>query len=118
MSQADWDRLQYYSRRVKSMRITGSGVDDYEVHPSTYIRIAEFQSSSLFPSLRRLYCDLNLGEISFSHIFRFLLPLRVLDSLVLYGIDVGPFLAALSSSPQMLSRIVLRNSKMSADILK
>jgi hypothetical protein len=101
---------------------------DRKVHPSTYIRIAQLQSSALFPSLRRLHCILGGG--SFSHIFLFLSPL--LDSLELHGTPsylqgfdnaiVGPFLATLSNSPQMLSRIVLRlpscNDRMSVDVLK
>jgi hypothetical protein len=119
VSQADWDRLQYYSRRVKSIRIINA--DDFNVHPSTYIRIAHLQSSSvtLFPCLRRIYCDLSENS---SHIFLFLSPL--LDSLEFYNIEsfentiVGPLLATLSSSPQMLSRIVLHDGRISVDILK
>ena len=117
VSKADWDRLQYYTRRVKDFTLV---YDNSHAHPSTYVRIAQLQSSTLFPSLRRLYCCL---EDSYaSHIFLFLSPL--LDSLSLSNIGgfentvVGPFLATLSSSPQMLSHIVLDGGEISADILK
>ena len=85
----------------------------------TYVRIAQLQTSALFPSLRHLeYCP---NERS-SNIFLFLSPL--LDSLEIYyfqGLEntvVGPFLVTLSSSPQMLRRIVLRDGRMSVDIFK
>ena len=117
MSQTEKDILQYYSRKVKSF-VMSSNTHDPRVHPSTYTQIAQIQPSALFPSLRRFYYD--LGNRSISHIFLFLSPL--LDSLELSNIRgferiiVGPFLAALSS--QMLSKIVLQNGRMSADILK
>ena len=124
MSQADWDRLQYYSRKVKLFAGTKSLTGDAKIHPSTYIRIAQLQSSPLFPSLRHLYYNLvSLDESiykSISHIFLFLSPL--LDSLELYNIKgfentiIGPFLATLSS--KTLSRIILDTGRMSADILK
>ena len=116
MSQTDKDRLQYYSRKVKSF-IMSPNTHDPQVHPSTYIRIAQFHPSALFPSLRHLYC---LDQGSISHISLFLSPL--LESLELNYIGgfedtiVGPFLATLSS--QTLSKIVLRDGQMSADILK
>jgi hypothetical protein len=120
VSQADWERLQYYSRKVKSFMFRN--IDDplWQVHPSTYFRIAQLQSSALFPSLRHLHYNLSNSTISDSHIFFFLSPL--LDSLELINIKgfestiVGPFLATLSS--QMLSRIVVRSGRMSVDILK
>ena len=119
MSQADWDRLQYYSRKVKFFEAM-TDKDCPEVHPLTYFRIAQLQSSALFPSLRHL--RYNLGEFSsvIPQIFLFLSPL--LDSLELFNIRglentvVGSFLATLSSP--MLSRIVLRAGEMSVDILK
>ena len=88
--------------------------------PSTYVRIAQLQSSALFPCLRRLHCSLE--DRFTSHIFLFLSPL--LESLSLTEIGgfentvVGPFLASLSSSPQMLSYIALDAGEISADILK
>ena len=116
MSQEDWVRLQYYSRKVKFF--SGIMKDDLQVHPTTYNRIAQLlKSTSLFPSLRRFRYDLDLDV---THIFLFLSPL--LDSLELFNfmgsenIIVGPFLAAIS--PQMLSRIVLCSGRMSGDILK
>ena len=123
MSLADWDRLQFYSRRVKFVCTY-----DYanQVHPSTYVRIAQLQSRSspLFPSLRRLEYHLYTKCISKnSNIFLFLLS-PLLDSLELSNIRgfestiVGPFLATLSSSPRMLRRIVLHSGRMPVDILK
>ena len=117
MSQADWDRLQYYSRKVKSLTFRDI---DPRVHPSTYLRIAQLQLSIHFPSLRQL--RFVLGDTSKSHasLSSFLLPL--LDSVELVNIRrfediiVGPFLASLSS--QMLSRIVLQNGQMSVGTLK
>ena len=117
MSEADWDRLQYYSRKVKFIAMSPD-THGPQVHPSTYIRIAQLQTSVLFPSLRRLHY--NLGNNFISHIFLFLSPL--LHSLELFNIGgfenniVGPFLATLSS--QMLTRIVLHTGRMSADVLK
>jgi hypothetical protein len=102
------------------MSIDPQSVPQPEVHPSTYIRIAQLQSSALFPSLRRIHCC--LSESINSYIFLFLSPL--LDSLEFYDTDgfdntvVGLFLATLSSSPQMLRRIALRSGEMSVDILK
>jgi hypothetical protein len=120
VSQADWDRLQYYSRKVKFFILLAidTDIDGPQVHPSTYIRIAQLQSSALFPSLRHLHY--HLDDRSISHIFLFLSPL--LDSLTLSNIGgfentiVGPFLANLSSP--MLSRIILRTGRMSVDIFK
>ena len=116
VSQADWDRLQYYSRKVKSFAaMSDEAADDFEVHPSTYLRIAQLQSSSLLPSLRHLRCT--LCDMS---IFLFQSPL--LESLELHNISgnentiVGPFLTTLSS--QMLNRIVLNSGRLSADIFK
>ena len=92
--------------------------DQPHVHSLTYFRIAQLQSSALFPSLRRLCYD--LGDPSIPQIFLFLSPL--LNSLELFNINgfedtiVGPFLATLSSP--MLSRVVLRNGAMSVDIFK
>ena len=118
MSQADWDRLQYYSRKVK---VFNSKTAIYAVHPSSYIRITQLlQSSPLFPLLRSLENDMKYGDNI--HIFLFLSPL--LHSLTLDKIRgfentvVGPFLATLSSSPQMLRRIVLRTGRLSVDIIK
>ena len=117
MSQADWDRLQYYSRKVKFFSDYPDDTD-LPIHLSTYFRIAQIQSSALFPSVRRL--RYNLNDDSILYIFFFLSPL--LDSLELLDIKgfedtiVGPFLAALSS--QILSRIVLRDGRMSVDSLK
>ena len=117
VSKADWDRLQYYTRRVKDFTLA---YDNSQVHPSTYVRIAQLQTSAIFPSLCRLYCCLE--DRCTSHIFLLLSPL--LDSLSLSNIGgfentvVGPFLASLSSSPQMLSQIALYAGEISADILK
>ena len=94
-----------------------------QVHPSTYFRIAQLQSSALFPSLRHLQYNLKHASNSDSHIFFFLSPF--LDSLEFINIKgfedtiVGPFLVTLSSQqPQILSRIVLRSGQMSVGILK
>ena len=103
----------------KAKLFTGVPPDTYglQVHPSTYFRIAQQQSSVLFPSLRRLH--FTLGDKSISHIFFFTSPL--LDSLELFNIRgsentiVGLLLATLSSQ---VSRIVLHTGRMSADILK
>ena len=109
MSHADLDRLQYYSRKVKFFEYTA---EDDRVHPSTYFRIGHLWSSALFPSLRHLHYHLN--GMSISHIFLHLSPL--LDTLTLDNIGgfestaVGPFLATLSSSSQMLRRIVLNTT--------
>ena len=102
--QGDWDRLQYYSRRVKLVCTASNGP---QVHPLTYVRIAQLQSSALFPSLRRL--EYNLNFMSTSNIFRFLSPL--LDSLELNNIRgfentiVGPFLAFKSASDAQEDRL-------------
>ena len=120
MSQTDKDRLQYYSRKVKTFIVPppDTHASDPQVHPSTYIRIAQIQPSALFPSLRHL--DYNMCDRTISHIFLFLSPL--LDSLALYDIKsfentiVGPFLATHSS--RLLSKIVLSDGQMSADTLK
>ena len=113
VSQADWDRVQYYSRKVKSLVLYD---DHVRVHPSTYIRIAQLlQSTSLFPSLRHIA----QYSVDITHIFLFLSPL--LESLELSSISgfenaiIGPFLATLSSL--MLRRISL-TGEMSVDILK
>ena len=117
MSKADWDRLQYYSRKVKSFIALPSDFHDPEIHPSTFVQIAQLQSSVLFPSLRHLHCDLGVCSLS---LFLFLSP--HLNSLELFNIGdmentiVGPFLATLSS--QTLSRIFLHDGRLSADILK
>ena len=119
MSEDDWDRLQYYSQKVKFFKATDTDLDR-QVHPSTYFRIAQLQSSALFPSLRHLHYNLSHASISDSHIFFFQSPL--LDSLEFVNIKgfentiVGPFLASLSS--QVLSRIVLRSGQLPMDILK
>ena len=125
MSQADWDRLQYYSRKVKFFIAIDSNTDDHRVHLSTYFRIAQLQSSesALFPSLRRFHYNLGNRSIPPSHIFLFLSPR--LDSLTLHNIRdfentvVGPFLENLATlSSQMLSKIVLHSGRMSGNILK
>ena len=118
MSQADWDRLKYYSRRVKSFRFYDPV--NPQVHPSIYRQIAELPSSALFPSLRHLRYD--LGNTRNSRIFlsSFISPL--LDSLELVNFGgfedgiVATFLATLTS--QMISRIILHNGQMSVDIFK
>ena len=121
MSQADWDRVQYYSRKVKSFIFNDDASYSFiRVHQSTYFRFAQLlQSNSLFPSLRHLKFDrYSSGDIT--HIFLFLSPL--LNSLEFININeiehtiIGPFLATLSS--QILHRIILRNGKMSANILE
>ena len=119
MSEADWDRLQYYARKVKFFEFISE--DHPRVHPSTYFRIGHLWSFALFPSLRRLHYRLN--EMSISHIFLHLSPL--LDSLTFDNIGgfentvVGPFLATLSISPQMVRRIVLNTTgQMSVDVFK
>ena len=119
MSQADRDRLLYYSRKVKIFEFI---YKEPEVHPSTYLRIGQLFSSGLFPSLRHLSYDLDYyNKMSYFQIFLHLVS-PLLDSLELSDIKdventiVGPFLASLSS--QMLRRIVLTNGKLSGDILK
>ena len=122
VSRADWGRLEYYSRKVKSFnfRDTTGGHHD-QVHPLTYFRIAQLQSSALFPSLCHL--RYNLRNSATPHILLFVSPL--LYSVELFNIPteyeddiVRPFLATLSESSQMLSRIVLRSGRMATDILK
>jgi hypothetical protein len=121
VSQADVDRLQYYSRRVKSFVVedTRPDLDNAPcVHPSTYIRIAQLlQSNPLFPSLRRLTFDMSEMLITYN-IFLFLSPR--LESLELTSVNeehtIVAILANLSS--QMLRRIVIHDGKMSADFLK
>ena len=119
MLRADWDRLQYYSRKVKVFSSDTS--INAAIHLSTYVRIAQLlQSFPLFPSLRSFEYDLDYEDNT--HFFLFLSPL--LDSLSLNNIRgfensvVGPFLATLSSCPQMLSHIALDTGEISADILK
>ena len=119
VSQADWDRLQYYSRRVKTFIVVYIDRGP-QVHPSTYVRITELQTSTLFPSLRHLECY--FGDKTIPPITLFLSPR--LDSLSFHYIGgfentaVEPFLATLSSSPQMLTRIVLNSGRMSGEFLK
>ena len=80
VSQADWDRLQYYSRKVKIFgaiypddpgevwsTLNAPNASHPQVHSSTYVRIAQLQSSALFPHLRHLHY--NLADRSISHIF-------------------------------------------------
>ena len=66
LSQVDWDKLQYYSRKVKFFIALPPDNYDVEVHPSTYIRIAQLQSSALFPSLRHFRYDLDAESLSLS----------------------------------------------------
>ena len=112
--------MQYYSRRVKFIHTNSDHADDFQVHPSTYNRIAQLQTSALFPSLRRLECYFGVSTSSYI----FLCPSPLLDSLQLYHFSgfedsvVGPFLTTLSSFPQMLTRIVLCDGRISVDILK
>ncbi|KAF8801972.1 hypothetical protein BYT27DRAFT_7261408 [Phlegmacium glaucopus] len=118
ISQADWNRLEYYPRKVKVFYAMPSNIMDPQFIPSIYIRIAQLQSSALFPSLRHLCCQLEAG--STSHIFLFLSP--SLESLELTNIAgsentfVRPFLDTLSSA--MLKWIVLRNGWLSCGTLK
>ena len=118
MSQADWDRLQYYSRKINVFFVADNSYDDSLIHPSTYLRIAQLQSSALFPSLRDLHYELD--DSSKSHIFLFQSPL--LDSISLHEIEgfentvVGPFLATLSSPT--LRRITLSSGRMSVNTFK
>jgi hypothetical protein len=118
VSQADCDRLRYYSRKVKSF-IFNNSYDYSPVHPSTYIRFAQLlQSTYLFPLLRHFTFDRSDRD-DLTHIFLFLSPL--LESLELIDINgvehtlVGPFLATLSSQ---MRQIILHNGQMSADNLK
>jgi hypothetical protein len=116
VSQADCDKLQYYSRRVKFFEFICE--DSPRIHPSTYFRIGQLWSTALFPSLRRLHYYLD--EDFISHIFLHLSPL--LHSLELFNIRgfentiVQPFLATLSSP--MIRHIVLRNGELSVDTFK
>ena len=114
----DWDRFDFYSRKVKVFHTMSPAqvmaINDPELHPSTYFRIAQLQSSTLLPSLRHLRYSLDPRSIS--HIFFF--PSPSLESLELTNIAgfenlVGSFLATLPSP--MLSRIVLRAGRMSVD---
>ena len=112
--------MEYYSRKIKSFIF--HDIDNPKVHPSTYFRIAQLQSSALFPSLRHFRYDLIRSHTvaSDSQIFLFVSPL--LDSLELVNFKgfentiVAPFLATLSS--QMLNRIVLRSGLIAADVLE
>jgi hypothetical protein len=123
VSQSDWDRLQYYARKVKFFIVA---IDDDtndpspQVHPSTYFRIAQRQSSALLPSLRHLHYNLSNTSISDYHIFFFQSPLLgSIEFIDIKGLEktiVGPFLTTLPS--QLLSRIVLRSGQLSVDILK
>ena len=82
MTRADWDRLQYYCRRVNFIC---SGTYGPPVHPSTYVRIGQIQSRSsspLFPSLYQLKYELFFNCIFENfNVFLFLSPL--LESLEL-----------------------------------
>jgi hypothetical protein len=121
VSQADWDRVQYYSRKVKSFVFLGTPYEYSPVHHSTYIRLAQLlQSTSLFPSLRHFKFNINQyfdGDIT--HIFLFLSPLlNSLEFINIHGIEhtiVGPFLGVLFSQ---MRRIILRDGQMLADNLK
>jgi hypothetical protein len=120
VSQSDWDRLQYYSRKVKSFVAIDTNDRYPQVHSSTYFRIAQRQSSALLPSLRHLQYNLSNTSISDSHIFFFQSPLlNSIEFINIKGFEktiVGPFLATLPS--QLLSRIVLRSGELSVDIFK
>ena len=121
MSQEDWDRLQYYSRKVKIFgSFSAMNVIHPRIHPSTYFRIGQLRSSALFPSLQQLRYFLHDGAVS--HIFLFLSPM--LFSVALFNIRgfentiVGPFLASLSSECPMLCQIALRNGQLPVEIFK
>ena len=117
MSQADRDRLQYYSRKVKFFKFTSEKI--IQVHPSTYLRIGQLCSPALFPSLRHLSYSLNPNEMPIFHIFLHIAS-PLLDSLELYEITyaentiIGPFFASLSSP--MLRHITLCEGYLSGDI--
>ena len=94
MSQADWDRLQYYFRRVKLFTI---GQCELKVHPLAYFRI-QLQTSALFPSLRHLYYNMGGKSYPISRLSPIFLLSPLLDSLELFNFNgkentiVGPFL--------------------------
>ncbi|KAF8801987.1 hypothetical protein BYT27DRAFT_7244930 [Phlegmacium glaucopus] len=120
VSRADWNRLEYYARKVKVFQTMPSDTIGREVVPSTYIRIAQLQSSALLPSLRHLCYSLKARSTSTSHIFLFLSP--SLESLELTNTTdsentlVQSFLDTVSSP--VLKRIVLHTRRLSSSTLK
>ncbi|KAF8816027.1 hypothetical protein BYT27DRAFT_7333574 [Phlegmacium glaucopus] len=118
VSRANWDRLENYARKVKVFKAMPSDTKGPKVVPPTYIRIAQLQSSALFPSLRHLCCSLEAG--STSHVFLFLSPsLELLELTNTAGSEntlLGLVLDTLASP--MLKRIVLRNGWLSCSTLE
>lgn len=121
MSEADWERFNWYARRVKSFCYTRDP-DSLDIAMHVYFRIAQLRRQPLLPSLRHLKCPhICQDDFLISSICLFLTPsLKVLDFEKITGVEdklIGTFLHTLLCEGARIEKIVLVGEGLTKDTL-
>lgn len=121
VSDSDWDRFDWYARRVKSFCYTRDP-DSLDIAMHVYFRIAQLRKQPLLPSLRHLKCPhISQDDFLISSICLFLTPsLKILDFEKITGVEdklIGTFLHTLLCEGARIERIELVGEGLTRDTL-
>ena len=121
VTQADWERFDYYARRVKSFCYTHDP-DSLDIAMHVYFRVAQLRSTPLLPSLRHLKCPhMSPDDFLISSICLFLTPsLKFLHFEKITGVEdklIGTFLHTLLVEGARIQQVTLIGEGLTKDTL-
>lgn len=121
MTQADWERFDYYARRVKSFCYTHDP-DSLDIAMHVYFRIAQLRQTPLLPSLRHLKCPhMSPDDFLISSICLFLTSsLKFLYFEQITGVEdklIGTFLHTLLCEGAKIQEVTLIGEGLTRDTL-
>ncbi|RXW15705.1 hypothetical protein EST38_g10149 [Candolleomyces aberdarensis] len=117
----DWDRFDWYARRVKKFCYTRDP-DNLDIAMHVYFRMAQLRTSPILPSLRHLYCpEISQQDFLISGVCLFLTPsLQVLEFHKITSVEdklSGTFLHTLWNDGAQLDTIIFKGSGLSPGTL-
>ncbi|XP_006455069.1 hypothetical protein AGABI2DRAFT_209334 [Agaricus bisporus var. bisporus H97] len=121
ISESDWDRFDWYARRVKSFCYSRDP-DSLDIAMHVYFRIAQLRRLPLLPSLRHLKCPhISQDDFLISSICLFLTPsLSELNFEKITGVEdklIGTFLHTLICEEARIERLELVGEGLTKDTL-
>jgi len=121
VTQSDWERFDYYARRVKSFCYIHDP-DSLDIAMHVYFRIAQLRSAPLLPSLRHLKCPhMSPDDFLISSICLFLTPsLKFLHFEKITAVEdklIGTFLHTLLCEGARIQQVTLTGEGLTKDTL-
>lgn len=121
VTERDWERFDYYAKRVKSFCYTRDP-DSLDIAMHVYFRIAQLRKAPLLPSLRHLKCPhISQDDFLISSICLFLTPsLKILDFEKITGVEdklIGTFVHTLLCEGARIESVRLVGEGLTRDTL-